>query len=183
MKLYIMRHCERNLNNCSFESPLLDIGHINAKKLCIIMKNYNINTIYSSPFLRSIQTGYYYSKKNNIPINIDYSLCEFMDIKDKNLMYSINNYNIPNEWRQNYNINTEQMFKTNFNNNESITICINRVNEFLNYIENKYRNINKNILLITHMSIINIILHIKKNTSENFDIDKYYPMGLITNII
>ena len=33
MRLYVMRHCERNLDNCSFESPLLPNGHYNAKNL------------------------------------------------------------------------------------------------------------------------------------------------------
>ena len=88
MKLYIMRHCERDINNCSFESPLIDIGHINAEQTCNTMESYNITKIFSSPFLRTIQTSHYYSKEHNIPINIDYSLCEFVDTHDKHKMYS-----------------------------------------------------------------------------------------------
>ena len=103
MKLYIMRHCERDINNCSFESPLIDIGHINAQQLCNTMNLFNITKIFSSPFLRTIQTSHYYSKEKKIPIHIDYSLCEFVDIYDKHLMYSLNNYKICEEWRKTYN--------------------------------------------------------------------------------
>ena len=45
MKLYIMRHCDRNLNNCSFESPLIDKGHLNAMDSCNIMIKNNITKI------------------------------------------------------------------------------------------------------------------------------------------
>ena len=183
MKLYIMRHCERDINNCSFESPLIDIGHINAEQLCNTMNSYNITKIYSSPFLRTIQTSHYYSKEKKIVINIDYSLCELVDMPDKHKMYSTNNYIIPTEWRTTYNINTTSMLMNTFDNDETVNICVTRIYEFLNHIENKYGNTDENILLVTHMSIVNIILAITNNNlKEGFNIDKYYPMGLITQL-
>lgn len=178
-----MRHCERDLNNCSFESPLIDTGHINAQQLCNTMNLFNITQIFSSPFLRTIQTSHYYSKEKKIPIYIDYSLCEFVDIYDKHLMYSLNNYKICDEWRKTYNIDTNNMLYDKFDNSESINVCISRIYDFLNYIENNYGNTDENILLVTHMSIVNTILAITNKTlNENFNIDKYYPMGLITKI-
>ena len=89
-----MRHCERNIMDCGFESPLLPIGIHNAKNLYGQMNFMNIDTIYSSPFLRTIQTVDFYSKIKNIPINIDYSLAEFVLLKDKYRMKSIYNYEI-----------------------------------------------------------------------------------------
>ena len=174
MKLYIMRHCDRDLNNCSFESPLIDKGHLNAMDCCSIMIKNNITTIYCSPFLRTIQTSHYYSSKNAIPINIDYSLAEYVDINDKHLMYSINNYKIPLEWYRKYNIKTDSMIHSTFNNYETICDCINRVTVFIDFIKKKYSNTNENILLVTHKSIV--------NTLSNFNIDKPYRMGLITEI-
>ena len=183
MKLYIMRHCERDINNCSFESPLIDIGHINAQQLCNTMNLFNITKIFSSPFLRTIQTSHYYSKEKKIPIYIDYSLCEFVDIHYKHLMYSFNNYKICDEWIKTYNIDTNNMLYDKFDNSESSNACITRIYNFLNYIENNYSNTDENILLVTHMSIVNTILAITNKTlDENFNIDKYYPMGLITKI-
>lgn len=178
-----MRHCERDINNCSFESPLLDVGHINAQQACNTMETYNITKIFSSPFLRTIQTSHYYSKEHNIPINIDYSLCEFVDSDDKHKMYSSNNYIIPYELKNTYNINTTHMIKNTFNNDETINMCITRVYEFLNNIKKQYEHTDENILLVTHMSIVNIILAITNFTlNDNLNIDKYYPMGLITKI-
>ena len=103
MKIYVMRHCERNLNNCSFESPLIQKGFYNAKNLYNNMNNKKIDTIYSSPFLRTIQTGDFYSKMKEIPINIDYSIAEYVLPCDRFQMYSINNYIIPEIWKKNFN--------------------------------------------------------------------------------
>ena len=182
MKLYIMRHCDRDLNNCSFESPLIDKGHINAMDCCNIMFKNNITKIYSSPFLRTIQTSHYYSFKKKIPINIDYSLAEFINIKDKNLMSSINNYQIPYTWYKIYNINTDEMIYNVFNNNENINDCINRLIIFIDFIKKKYSNTDENILLVTHMSIINILLAFENDSLSNLNIENFYPMGLITEI-
>ena len=182
MKLYIMRHCERDLNNLSFESPLIDKGHINAMDSCNIMKKKNITTIYSSPFLRTIQTSYYYSSKNRIPINIDYSLAELVNINEKKQMTSKNNYQIPDNWYKMYNIKTDKMIYNVFNNNESENDCINRLVIFIDFIKKKYANTNENILLVTHMSIVNILLAFESNNLSNLDIEKAYPMGLITQI-
>ena len=96
MRLFVMRHCERNVLDCSFESPLLPIGIHNAKNLYSQMNFINIDTIYSSPFLRTIQTADFYSKIKNIPINIDYSLAEFLlPIDNPNGMTSFNTPVIP----------------------------------------------------------------------------------------
>lgn len=181
-----MRHCQRNLHNYSFETSLTDVGHIQAIESCNIMFKYNITQIYSSPFLRTIQTSNYYSKKYNIPINIDYSLAEFVDQHEKHLMTSINNYKIPSIWYKQYNINKniDNMIYNIFNINETINDSVNRVILFIKFIKKKYINTNHNILLVTHMSIINILLAYQENTLSNINIniDKFYPMGLITEI-
>lgn len=182
MKLYIMRHCDRDLNNCSFESPLIDKGHLNAMDCCSIMIKNNITTIYSSPFLRTIQTCHYYSSKKTIPINIDYSLAEFISMKHKNLMYSINDYKIPDNWYKMFNITTDKMIHNVFNNNETIDECVSRLIIFIDFIKKKYLNTDENILLVTHMSIVNILLAFESNSLSNLNIEKFYPMGLITEI-
>lgn len=181
MKLYIMRHCKRDINDCSFESPLLDTGHLDAIESCKKMKKNNINVIYSSPFLRAIQSGNYYSKKYDINMNIDYSLCEYVNKNNKeDLMYSINNYIIPNEWITRYNININNMLLNEFNYDETLEECILRIKNFLIYIHEKYKKTNNNILIITHMSIVNIILHLINNIELN--IEKNHEMGSIIKI-
>ena len=69
-----------------------------------------------------------------------------------------------------------------FNNNESIDDCIGRLIIFIDFIKKKYANSDENILLVTHMSIVNILLAFESNNLSNLDIEKPYPMGLITNI-
>ena len=71
-----------------------------------------------------------------------------------------------------------------YNVNDSENDCILRVSVFLYNIINKYKNTDKNILIVTHMSIVNIILgiHNKKIYYKNFNIDKPYAMGLITEL-
>ena len=54
-----------------------------------------------------------------------------------------------------------------------------RIDKFKSYLKNKYIKTNKNILIVTHMSIVNAFLN-------NKDLETYYPMGHlseITNII
>ena len=184
MRLFVMRHCERNLMDCGFESPLLPIGIHNAKNLYSQMNFLNIDTIYSSPFLRTIQTVDFYSKIKNIPINIDYSLVEFVSPIDKYRMKSIYNYIIPISWKKNFIIKTENMLVNNYDINESFNDCIKRVYNFLVYIIEKYKYTKKNILLVSHMSIVNIIIGLIENNinMETFKIDKVYPMGLITEL-
>ena len=69
-----------------------------------------------------------------------------------------------------------------FNNTETLDNCLNRVETFINHIIEAYKNTDENILLITHMSIVNVILKVLKKNDETFFIDKYYPMGLITKV-
>ena len=183
MRLYVMRHCERDMDNCSFESELTKIGHINAQEVSNLMKKKNIDTIYSSPFIRTIQTSSYYSNEMNIPINIDYSIAEFVAFNDKHKMYSKNNYKIYDSWKQNYNLEYN-MLKDSYNVNDSENDCILRVSVFLYNIISKYKDTDKNILIVTHMSIVNVILgiHTNKIYDKNFNIDKSYDMGLITEL-
>jgi len=184
MKIFVMRHCERNLMDCGFESPLLPIGIHNAKNLYSQMNFMNIDTIYSSPFLRTIQTADFYSKIKNIPINIDYSLAEFLLPIDKYRMKSIYNYEIPNSWKNNFIMKTDNMLLDKYNINEEINDCINRLYNFLTNIIEEHKYTEKNILLVTHMSIVNVILGLMENNIniETFNMDKPYPMGLITEL-
>jgi len=183
MKLFILRHCERNIKDNSFESPLTDKGHINAEYLSEIINYHNITKVYSSPFLRAIQTGSYFSKKYKKKINIDYSLCEF-EFEEEKKIKSLNNFIVYNDWLEKYDLNMENMILDKFIEDESIDICMKRVYNFLNYLENEYNNKDENILIISHQSIVNLIICIINKTYKNLeDLDKYYPMGLMIQLI
>ena len=42
-----------------------------------------------------------------------------------------------------------------------VYMIIQRIEKMYNFIIKEYKNTNENILIITHMSIVNIFLHIK----------------------
>ena len=75
MKIYILRHEDRT-QDATFFSPLTKLGLENSTQLIDVLEKINIKSIYSSPFIRTLQTIFPYAKKNNILINVEYSLSE-----------------------------------------------------------------------------------------------------------
>jgi broad specificity phosphatase PhoE len=75
MKIYILRHEDRT-QDCSFFAPLTKSGLENSIKLVKYLEKEKIDTIYSSPFIRTLQTIYPYAKEHDIKINIEYGLSE-----------------------------------------------------------------------------------------------------------
>jgi broad specificity phosphatase PhoE len=57
MKIYILRH-EKRPADCSFFVPLSEEGLKDSIKLVPRLKKCNINLIFSSPFIRTLQTIY-----------------------------------------------------------------------------------------------------------------------------
>ena len=77
MKLYFLRHELRPLYDSTFLTELFDIGKENSKtKLKDLLNTLNINKIYSSPFIRVLQTVDPFAKENNLQLYCDYSLAE-----------------------------------------------------------------------------------------------------------
>jgi phosphohistidine phosphatase SixA len=64
MKLILMRHEERGPNP-GFFTELTDNGIVNSCIIPDLLKDFNIDIIFSSPFIRTLQTIYPYSKKYN----------------------------------------------------------------------------------------------------------------------
>ena len=99
MKIILLRHEERDINNPLFFSKLTDEGMIKSKLLVKELNKYNINTIYASPFLRVLQTIYPYCKSNNINVNVNNLLYESMDdIKFNDNNSHFNYKDLPNKY-------------------------------------------------------------------------------------
>ena len=75
MKIYILRHEDRT-QDCSFFSPLTSLGLNNAVNLINYLDTCNINIIFSSPFIRTLQTIKPYIDTKKCIINIEYGLSE-----------------------------------------------------------------------------------------------------------
>ena len=83
MKIILLRHEERY--RCpKFDTTLTQDGIRNSLYLKnkLDKKNVNIDVVYSSPYLRCLQTLYFLCDEINKKINVDYSLCEFFDDND-----------------------------------------------------------------------------------------------------
>lgn len=173
MKIFILRHAER-VHDTSFFAPLTKDGLIYSENtLNEYLSNLNINEIYSSPFLRCMQTIYPFSKNNDIKINIDYSLSEF---KIEPVITPVaKNVTLPLYIAEIFNYNP--YYKSLINTcdipyPETIYNMVTRVNRFLKKIINKYSNTNENILIVTHHVPIQIIL---KSVMKYGDIKPDYP--------
>jgi 2,3-bisphosphoglycerate-dependent phosphoglycerate mutase len=73
MKLYILRHEDRT-QDATFFAPLTKTGLDNALKLIAKCDELHINQIYSSPYIRTLQTIYPYAKAKGVNVKLDYSI-------------------------------------------------------------------------------------------------------------
>jgi len=182
MKLYILRHEER-YDDCSFFTPLTKNGLTKAKNLINKLDNCNIDLIFCSPFIRTLQTIYPYAKKKNLTINIDYSLSEIhhqdiMPIKSFGFI-------LPLEIACDFNYNKN--YKSTINPNEILypeeyVDLSKRMCRFIKHIYLNYCNTNYNIVLVTHQSLCKSALKINKNI-KNDEIIKNYPTGKFCQIL
>tara|TARA_B110000208_G_scaffold174102_1_gene218518 strand:+ start:463 stop:1008 length:546 start_codon:yes stop_codon:yes gene_type:complete len=166
MKLILLRHEDR-YNNPEFFTLLTYKGlqKANHKQFLDILNSYNITEIYSSPFLRCIQTIYKYCFIYDKKINIDNCLYEFLnDIKFKNnIKYDINDIK-KTIFSKILNIDYKSLINlTKLNYKESKESLLNRTKIFINYLKKNFSK-NDNILIVSHKStIMSIIYHIDPN--------------------
>lgn len=183
MKIYVIRHEDRTMD-ATFFSPLTKIGLENSVKLIDVLEKEKINLIYSSPYIRTLQTIYPYLKKSGIKPKLDYSVVEFY--QEENIPKKSYKITLPEYLQESFNY--DNSYKTliepkDIEFPENLKTFNKRIKYFLkNVIEENYKTDN-NILISTHQGVIEYIYKIiKKNnklTINNFD---KYPKGAITQI-
>ena len=173
MKIFLLRHEIRDLKNPTFYSPLLTEGIKNSIKLKDLLSKCNIDIIYSSPFKRVLQTIEPYCKEMKKKVNIEYSLYEQVgehinvdiNFNKKKFRLSLKEddfgYGLINKRYKSY-LSLDKI-KYTFDTQE-------RSSNFINYIFNKYKNSDKNILIASHEGIL---LQIMDLYNKNYSI----PMG------
>lgn len=184
MKIYILRHEDRTMDG-TFFSPLTQDGLDNSIKLIETLTKCEINVIYSSPFIRTLQTVFPYAKSKKININLEHSLSE---IQHPHL--------IP---LKSYQINLPQYIAEQFNYNPLYNSYLNplnhkypetkehvndRVKEFISKLINEKIKTNDNILISTHQIVCNTLLKFatRNNNGLNIDSTYNYPKGALTKI-
>ena len=171
MKLYILRHEDRT-KDCTLFSPLTELGLSNSFQLKSILNKEDINMIFSSPYIRALQTVYYYSDKHNIKINIEEGLSE---IQVENIIPKQSlGVTLPVYIMKKYNYNTDYTSIVSNNNikyPETYYDVLERTKKILSDILSKYYNTDFNILIVTHQTtckcIINIVNKLLINCSKN----------------
>ena len=158
MKLYILRHEDRTMD-ATFFAPLTKTGLDKSKELVDVLKKYKIDKIYSSPFIRTLQTVYPYSKDTDQKINIEYSLGEIQHpsiIPEKSYQVTL-----PEYIAESFNYNskyTSAMEPSKYTYPEDDKIVANRVKQFITKLIDEEIDTEHNILLCTHQIVCNIIL-------------------------
>ena len=186
MKLYILRH-EDSTQDKTFFSPLTKTGLDKSEELIKDLEKLDINIIYSSPFIRALQTIHPFVKKNNKKIKLEYGLSELQcqeiipkksyQVRLPEYMCELFNYD------SNY---TEKITPEEIIYPENQKNIIKRVKDILKHIITVHGSNNDNIILCTHQIICNVIMKIinkhgilKPNDEQMHN----YPKGGITLIM
>ena len=170
MVLYILRHERRNLEKVDFFTPLNHIGKHNADtKIFEKFNDIEIETIYSSPYQRTLQTIDKISRVKDIPIKLDWALSEKIDPeKAQGLIWP--SYEEQSKVHELFSIDdkysptADRDYINSYD--ESIDSFITRVDTFSQYLQTQK---DKNILVVSHQSITDPI--IKNLTNEEYQLE------------
>lgn len=170
MIIYVVRH-ELRYNNPTFFTSLTNKGQNNAEKLSEKFNNINFDIIFSSPFLRTIQTVLPYCKNYNKKINVEYSLYECTNDK----LFNESNYH--QDWKSikefipeidDYINKDYKSFIDRIKFPETNKSFNNRIFNFMNKIIKEYKNTNKKILIVSHMSPVIELLKVYRRQFFTF---------------
>lgn len=183
MKIYFLRH-EKRPQEQTFEVSLTEEGHQNAQKLIPLLDSLSIQQIYSSPFLRCLETLHPFCKENSKNINVENSLYEFVTER----LFTQSNYkeSLTPSQKSNYLVNYDYTSYFDIENllfPQTEEFMEERVYAFLNYLMNQYQNQELSILLCGHKKIVDkiYILYLKEHDLFDENIKKIqYPMGGIS---
>tara|TARA_B100001250_G_C19671856_1_gene731836 strand:+ start:248 stop:805 length:558 start_codon:yes stop_codon:yes gene_type:complete len=175
MKIYVLRHEERP-NNPGFLTELTEFGKHKAMfSLKNTLKNISFTHVFSSPFLRVLQTIAPYVENNHY-VNIEYGLAEGLhdpvftsedDFSIKETPCHLSNYESVVD------INNYKYY-------ENDDVIRNRVKTFYDDLIKNHKNENHVILLACHKCICNVLL--ENMTGLYHDMDDSYDMGKLTTV-
>ena len=182
MKIYILNTPYQSCNYVSsisekFNQYLDASGILYADKIAdtIIQRGANIDKIFSSPFLNSLQFCYPLAKKINKKICIDYSLYPFLDNDIGGEHFMTKHFN-EHFFGFNYLFDYVNSYYNSFTLQSNIS-CFetavdmnNRVNSFLYTLSLKYKDRKGDILFVTHSRISDAI-NTFVNNNNNIDVE------------
>ena len=182
MSVYVLRHEARG-RDASYNSTLTKQGLSYSINLADRLKKLDIRTIYCSPFVRAIQTVHPYSVKNNVKINIDYALIEYIaypEMLDKSFHVTfteneLDYWNINPAYISSVKLADLSMGKNNLC--EASSHVNYRTGEFLDVLKRYINGIEDNVLIVSHnTTICSLWKHIHNR-------DRELDMGEIDRLI
>ena len=187
MTLYLLRH-EKRYSDPTYFTSLTDEGISNSKTLIEKIKDVRPDIIFSSPFLRCVQTAYPYVSEANKKINIEYSLYEFLED------HAFTQENYAHTHSELYEAHPEfisiineqycshiQMTDIHYP-ERAFEQLNNRLLPFINYLFKTYHDTSITILIVAHQSIVSSIRHYL-TTGRLAEKDYEFPMGHLEKLI
>ena len=175
MQLILLRHEDR------FEDPTLlteltKKGKTKSKELVDILSEYKIDSIYSSPFIRTLQTINHVSTVIDKQIRVDNGLYEYMieGVFKPHQYYGFTNKSYYKLINTDFNVDPDykSMVVEPVTKLENDAILMKRVNVFLTKLMES--NVDKTVLLVSHLSPLNAII---RTYDPSHDLDYPIPMG------
>lgn len=166
-KIFMLRHEERGQDR-SFTSSLTKLGYFKSEYIiCPKLESLNIKTIYSSPLARTLQTISPFCEKTGYKVNIEWSLVESIPI---NPTISDKFSNIINSEYSSVSKYSSEIIE--FNELKE------RVRNFIMSVKHIVQS--ENILLVTHMPVINALLSCKG--FKDIEIYTHHDPGTLLSI-
>ena len=187
MRLYLLRHERRAGHDRTFHSPLLPDGLMRAADLASAIETEVGDTqcyIYSSPFVRCLQTIAPYARRNSKKVRREYALYERITAAEKDCADNVVNF-YPNNFihdieRTNplhalLDLSYEsRLSQNNITWDETVSHVACRARPFCDDILRTHGHENCAVILVSHMSIVNTIL--------NRDDGAAFPMGGLVRV-
>jgi broad specificity phosphatase PhoE len=171
MPVYVIRHEIRCSNDPSFFSPLTAEGKQNAIALIQKLDSLKIEHVFSSPFLRCIQTVLPYCWKYGINMRIENSLYECLS--STRFTTSDIQTTMSSETKIALGIQNGYKSWTHLDEIKLDQYPLKRVEDFVEYVRTMFSP-TSSVLICTHMDCINTIFGQPKGT--------HVPMGEIIEI-
>lgn len=174
-----MRHEERYNTTCVYTDLTLKGTNNANNQIYNLLNEKKITQIYTSPYKRCLNTINKYSTEKKIKPKIEYSIAEFnLLLYSSDINYILNDFDYDTEY-----ISFNSLEYTN-KNICNINDSIRRIHSFIIYILEKYKTTNEKILIVTHMTNINIILYlINRVYYKDVIKDKFHSTGKIIEIL
>lgn len=177
MRIYLLRHEERDLSDPTFYSSLTDKGLDLSNKLKYTLDGLEIDIIFSSPFKRTLQTVKPFCDMTGTLVNIEYALYEKIvnHTKSKKIFDKDDfKMDLIERDEEYYLKNTDYVSFYNLEDIEFDDDGLKRSYQFLHHIISLYKETDYNILFVTHSAIMKNMIN-----SDNFITP---PMGGIVMI-